>query len=153
MDYDMPYLNIDGVDFYRMDDYGKAFTLLVSRRCEDILNLAMEKTVVSSDLAYDIVNGVTIQFTSIHASRTENDDGIEIEYLITNERAEPVTEPLTLKLNARYYLDESQDGFERAEEILICETLDADSGYCGSIIRSRNSHRDYQQTRIKIHKK
>ena len=132
MDYDMPCLNIGGVDFYRMDDYGKAFTLLISRRCEDILNLSMDKTVVKNDQAYDIVNGVNIQFLSITASRTEEDDGIEIEYLITNERTEPVTEPLALKLNARYYLDETPDVIERTEEILLSETVDAGSGYFGT---------------------
>lgn len=131
-EYEMPYLNIDGIDFYKMDDYDNAYNLLISRRCEDIVNLTSNMTKVNVGENYDLENGMSIQFTGISVSNTAENDGLQLDYLVVNHRAEAVTEPVSLKLKAKCYLAEEAQAVEMEETFDLFDSLDADSGHNGA---------------------
>lgn len=132
-EYDMDYMSLDGIDFYRPDDYDKAATLMISRRCEDIFELTAEMTQLKTDDAYDIANGVTIQFTGISVSKTAENDGLQLDYIITNDRTDAITAPITLDMNCKCYLADEPDAVTLTQPTTFLESIDAESGYTGSV--------------------
>lgn len=131
-EYDMPYISIDGIDFYHPDDYDKAYTLLISRRCEDILELTAGKTQIKTGVNYDLANGVTIQFTGISVSKTAENDGLQLDYTVMNYRTDAVNEPITLDLFAKFYLYDEHEAITMNQSFSLFESIGAESGYSDS---------------------
>ena len=138
-EYDMPILNVDGIDFYRPDDYDKAYTLLISRRYEEIIELTGEMEKLEQNRVYDIANGVTIEFTGISVQNGEMADGILLEYLIMNNRTDAITQPLYIEPYARLFLADSQIAVEWSEYTVLAASVDASAAYTGSRIFSLNA--------------
>lgn len=103
-EYTMPYMSLDGVDFYRPEDYGNAYTVLISKRFEDVTTLAAEMTKIEPNTSYNLLNGVTISFGEILRYDADHDDGLSVTYTIHNDRAENVSEALSINMHGRYYL-------------------------------------------------
>ena len=127
----MAYISIDGVDFYRFDDYDKALTLLVSRRYEDIIELTAGMTKISTDTSYDLANGVTIQFTDITVSHGDTDDGLQLDFLVMNNRTDKITDGLTLSPNYKLYLYDRIDAVEKKDQAVLLSSLGAESSANG----------------------
>ena len=133
-EYDMPILTIGGINFYRPDDYDKAYTLLISRRYEEVIELTAEMTKLQLDAVYDIANGVTIEFTDIRISSTEESDGLLLEYRILNNRTDAITEPLYIEPFAKLFLADSQGAVERSEHMMLATSVDGNSAHTGARI-------------------
>lgn len=131
-EYDMPYICINGVDFFKLDDYNNAYNLMIGKRFEDINNLTAEMTKVTTDDVYTLANGVTIQFHNIEFLETEENDGVYIEYMITNESETTLTSGLTLTLNAKYYLASKQEAFTGFASEVLASSVPAGSGITDS---------------------
>lgn len=105
-EYDMDFLSAMDTDFYRPDDYDKAYTLMISKRLEDISVFTENMTKIELNKRYDLLNAVTIEFTEV--TKHENDKELLVSYTITNNRNEPVTEGLTSQSNGKgYFADQS----------------------------------------------
>lgn len=128
----MPYISIDGVDFYRMDDYDNAYTLLISRRCEDILELTADMTKLEIGKSCDLANGVTIQFTDISVIESVDGDGLRLDYIINNNRTEALSAPISVDFNSKFYLAQSHEAMCDTVPTQLCGIIDATSGENGS---------------------
>lgn len=123
-EYDMPYMSIMGIDFYRMDDYDKAYTLMLSKRLEDIMSLTVGMSQIKIDTVYDLANAVTIKFTKISVTENEETDGLVIEYMISNNRTEAVTENLSVTFNGKFYLANRNDAMTMAEQVVLTSAIE-----------------------------
>ena len=131
-EYSMPYMNIDGIDFYLFDDYDNAFTLMISKRCEDIANLTADMTEINVGKSYDFGNGITIIFSNIALSETAEDDGVMIDFMMLNEGETPYNGDLSLTLNGKYYLAEEPAAISRTETFQLAQSIDSCSGVSDS---------------------
>lgn len=103
-EYDMQYLNLQGFTFYRMDDYDKARTLMLSKRFEEIAAFTENMTKIKLNTPYDLANAVTVQFTGISVVDLYGNDALQIDYSITNERAEACSDA-TVTMTGKYFLE------------------------------------------------
>ena len=138
-EYEMPILTIDGIDFYIPDDYDKAYTLLISRRYEEVIELTGEMPKLEENVAYDLANGVTIEFTGIYISKTEETDGILLEYVIMNNRTDAITQPLFIEPYSKFFLADYQDAIERSEHTVLVNGMDASTAHSGSRVYPFNA--------------
>lgn len=132
-EYDMPYMSMMDMDFYHLDDYDNAYTLMLSRRCEDILELTSDMVKISVDETYDLANGMTIQFTAVSVSDTAENDGLQLDYTVMNHRVESVNDPITLDLSAKFYLTEEPKAINMNQSFSLFESMKGESGYSDSI--------------------
>lgn len=130
--YGMPYISINGMDFFQLDDYDNARTNLHSTRCEDIVNLTSDMIQIKTDETYPLADGVYIHFTNIEFSEGENCDGLYIDYMIGNDTESNFTSGLTLTLNAKYYLASKQQAFTGFASIPLASNVTAGSGITDS---------------------
>lgn len=131
-EYGMQILTIDGVDFYRNDDYDKALTLLISRRYEDITEHTVDMKKVELNKVYDLNNGVTITFTDVAVTKSDLGDGLNLKFQIMNNRTDRVTDGLTLGLNFRYYLFDQKDVISKTDHMVLAAYVDAESACEGT---------------------
>lgn len=124
-EYDMEYMTLRGVDFYRMDDYDKAYTLMLSRRFEDITNVTAEMTKIKLNTAYDLANAVTIEFAEISKVEFFDREALQIAYSITNNRAEAVSDGLSAVMNGKYYLADHNSATTTTGDWVFCHWIDA----------------------------
>ena len=132
VEYEMPILTIDGIDFYRPDDYDKALTLLISRRYEDITEHTVDMKKVEINKVYDLNNGVTITFTDVAVTKSDLGDGLNLKFQIMNNRTDRVTDGLTLGLNFRYYLFDQNDVISKTDHMVLAAYVDAESACEGT---------------------
>ena len=122
-EYTMPYMSLDGVDFYHPEDYGNAYTLLLSKRFEDITNLTAEMTKIELNTSCNLVNAVSISFVEISRYDDDNDDGLTIAYTIYNDRAENVSEALAIEVQGRFYLANQQDAVTQKQNVELLTNI------------------------------
>lgn len=103
-EYDLEYLSISGVDFYRMDDYNTAITLMLSKRHEEIANLTSQMKKVECNTAYDLVDGVTVEFSNIAIVELSGVEVLQIDYSIINNRKDKVSDSASSALYGKYFL-------------------------------------------------
>ena len=101
-EYDMPYISINDIDFYQMDDYDKAYTLLLSRRLESTVYLTEGMTKIKLDTRYSLTENVLIEFTDI--SREMDGEILAVSYEITNHRSEVLNEPICAEVFGSCYI-------------------------------------------------
>lgn len=128
-EYDMDYMSLQGVDFYRPDDYDKAYTLMLSRRFEDITNVTAEMTKIKLDTAYDLTNGVTIAFTQI----SKDGDSLLLNYAVTNNRNETASEGLSAVLQGKYYLANHNSAVTSTTDFNFADSVGAGDMATGSL--------------------
>lgn len=121
-EYDMPYLNMLDMSFYHFDDYDKAYTLLISRRCEDIVEHTIDMTKIELNKAYDLANGMTIQFTGFEVNKNSSPKSIQMHYSVTNDRNETV-ENVSVVMRGRYYLADYPLVLEEEKDCPIIHTI------------------------------
>ena len=131
VEYSMPILTIDGIDFYRPDDYDKAFTLLISRRYEKVTELTIEMTKLELNKVYDLENGITISFSDVSVSTTEENDGLFLEYQIINNRTDAITQPLYIEPYAEYFLADYQNAVVGSEHMVLAVAMDGSAAFDG----------------------
>lgn len=122
-EYDMPYMSIMGIDFYQMDDYDKAYTLLLSRRLEDISIFTENMTKIELNKKYDLLNTVTIEFTEVTVHTSGN--GLLVSYTVTNDRNEEVSEGLTSISKGKAYLADHNDAVALNASFPWAESIEA----------------------------
>lgn len=132
VEYDMPYVSIMGIDFYRMDDYDKAYTLMLSKRLVEMTILTEGMTKIKLDTSYDLANAVSIQFTKISAAGNEETDGLMIEYTIANNRAQAVTESLSVSFNATFYIANRIDAMTTTDNVVLISAIEPFEAFAGS---------------------
>lgn len=130
--YDMPYITINGMDFFQLDDYDNARTNLHSSRCEDIVNLTSEMTKVKNDETYPIADGVFIHFTACELKEKENCDSLKVDYMIGNDSENAFDTALTLTLTAKYYLADKQEAHTGFAMVDLASSISAGSGIVDS---------------------
>ena len=131
-EYDMPHMNMFDMDFYLFDDYDKAYTLLISRRCEDIVNLTLDMTKIELGMPYNIANAVTFQFTDIEKVELPDGDGLQISYVIINERTDAATD-LSVVMNSRCFLANEPKAVEKQTTVALVSELAAADAVAGTI--------------------
>ena len=127
-EYDMPYMCLDGVDFYNPDDYGNAHSLLISKRFEDITFATESMIKIETGKSYDILNGVAIDFMQIERDGA----ALKISYMLTNNRTDAVSEQISLKLKGRYFLANHTSAVISEKNTVLASTLGAAEGTTGS---------------------
>lgn len=137
-EYDMPYISLMGIDFYRMDDYDKAYTLMLSKRLEDISLYTENMSKIELNKKYDLLNGVTIEFTEV--TRHPSDKGLTISYTVTNLRNEAVSEGLNTTSKGKGYFADQPSATDLGKDFQWAEELKA--GEAVSDIRVL-MHHDY----------
>ena len=130
-EYDMPYLEMLDMSFYRFDDYDKAYTLLLSRRCEDIIDFTIDMTEIKLNTYYDLANGMTIQFTQIGVSE-ETAQTFQLNYIVTNHRKESVTD-VSVLLGGRYYLANHPLVLDEQNDVIVMQSIGANEIANGTI--------------------
>ena len=126
-EYDMDLMSVMGIDFYRPDDYDKAYTLMLSKRFEDISIFTENMEKIELNKKYDLLNAVTIEFTEV--TRHESDKGLLVSYTVTNNRKEAVTEGLrSVSKGKGYFADQSaavdlSGSFQWAEAVEAGESV------------------------------
>lgn len=132
-EYDMQYMTLLNTDFYRPDDYDKAFTLMLSKRLEKIVDLTAPMEKIRLNTVYPLADGVTIEFTEI--VKEFDGDMLVARYTVINNSGEDITEPMTSKVQGMYYLVDSAASKLEGEETWFSsleagETLDNQIGIC-----------------------
>ena len=122
-EYDMPYLSIEGVDFYHFDDYDKAYNLMISKRLEDILIFTENMTKIELNKSYDLANAVSIEFTDV--TRDSSEKGLLVSYTVTNHRNETVTEGLISQGNGKGYFVSSSSAVDLNGSFQWADSIDA----------------------------
>ncbi len=106
MEYDMEYLSIGNVDFYRPDDYDRASALLLTKRYEDIFDFTADMIEIDADTIYTLAEGIGVEFTEIY--REAESEKLIASYVVTNYRDDTsenlLPESISVELNGRCYL-------------------------------------------------
>lgn len=126
-EYDMQYISLMGIDFYTMDDYDKAYTLMLSKRLEDISMFTENMNKIEIGKQYDLLNGVTVEFTEV--TRHSSDKGLTVSYIVTNHRNEPVSEGLKSTAKGKGYFADSPSATDLSKDFQWAESLDAGEAY------------------------
>lgn len=122
-EYDMDYMSFMGADFYRPEDYDKAFTLLISKRFEAISMFTENMDKIELNKTYDLLNGVTIEFSDV--TKDSSGKGLLVSYTVTNYRNEAVTEGLRSLSKGQGFFAEKQDADDLSGSFQWAESLEA----------------------------
>ena len=122
-EYDMDYMSYMGIDFYRPDDYDNAYTLMISKRFEDISLFTEGMSKIELNKYYDLLNGVTIEFTEV--TKDSNGKSLQVSYTVVNNRNEAVTEGLTSQSNAKGYFADVHGAVDLSQSVQWAESLKA----------------------------
>lgn len=101
-EYDLEYVKFMGIDFCRSYDYDTAFTIMQTRRYDDIAILTAEMTELELHTVYNLGNGVSVSFSEITESVDGN--GLQIMALFTNESEQTANNIEPIAFNSKCYL-------------------------------------------------
>ena len=145
-EYDMDFMSVMDIEFYRPDDYDKAYTLMIGKRMEDITIFTENMTEIELNKQYDLLNAVTIEFTEVTVQ--EDNKGLLVSYTLTNRRNMPVTEGLSSQSNGKGYFATETGAIDLSRTIQWAESIEADSSvsditvlmYNENIVETINRH-------------
>lgn len=132
-EYDMDYVSMMDMNFYHLDDYDNAYTLMISRRCEDIVNLTLEMTKIEAFMIYELSDSASFCFTEISRVDGENEDSLQISYCVLNEHADAAFDSLSAVMKGRYYLADFPGAVTTAENITFSESIGAGEMTSGTV--------------------